>query len=140
MPFEYLEHTADVALRGIGKTPEEAFVEAARAVSNLMVNLDAIEPRESVRIERTAATLDLLLVEWLAALLAETGLGGLFFSRFRVSIGPDGGGYRLDGDAWGERLDRARHVAKVEVKGISYLGLRVAWEKDRWVAECVVDV
>lgn len=140
MPFEYVEHTADVALRGIGETPEDAFVEAARAMWNLMVDLDAIAPRESLRIERSAVRLDLLLVEWLSALLAEKDISGLFFSRFCVSIVPQGGGHRLDGEAWGERLDSTRHSTKLEVKGISYLGLRVVLEKDQWVAQCVVDV
>src|SRR5512136_643628 len=67
VPFEYVDHAADVALRGIGETPEDAFVEAARAMWNLMIDLDAIAPRESLRIERSAGRLDLLLVEWLSA-------------------------------------------------------------------------
>ena len=140
MPFEYVEHAADVALRGIGETPEDAFVEAARAMWNLMIDLDAIAPRESLRIERSAGRLDLLLVEWLSALLAEKDISGLLFSRFAVSIRPQDGGHRLDGEAWGERLDPTRHSAKLEVKGISYLGLQVVLEKDQWVAQCVVDV
>ena len=140
MPFEYLDHTADVALRGTGETPEEAFCEAARAMWSLMVDLGAIRPKESVRVERDAERLDLLLVEWLAALLAEKDISGLLFSRFRASIGRRGEEYRLDGEAWGERLDPARHQTKLEVKGITYSGLRVVREKDRWIAQCVVDV
>jgi len=140
VPFEYLDHTADVALRGTGETPEEAFCEAARGMWSLMVDLDAIRPEESVRVDRTAERLDLLLVEWLSALLAEKDVSGLFFSRFRVSIERQGGGHRLVGEAWGERLDPARHQAKLEVKGITYSGLRVVREKDRWIAQCVVDV
>ena len=140
MPFEYLDHTADVALRGTGETPEEAFCEAARAMWSLMVDLDAIRSEESVRVDRTAERLDLLLAEWLSALLAEKDVSGLFLSRFRVSIERQGGGHRLVGEAWGERLDPARHQTKLEVKGITYSGLRVVREKDRWIAQCVVDV
>ena len=140
MPFEYLEHTADVALRGTGKTIEEAFVEAARAMTNLMVDLEAVRPLEKLALERASERMDLLLVEWLSALLAEKDVTGRFFSRFQVEIESRGHACRLEGEAWGERLDPARHAPKLEVKGISYLGLRVVREKDQWVAQCVVDV
>jgi len=140
MPFEYVDHTADVGLRGIGETVEGAFAEAARGMTNLMVDVDAVRPTERLDVRRRAGELDLLLVEWLAALLAEKDVTGRFFSRFQLLIARDPDGCRLDGEAWGERLDPLRHVPKLEVKGISYAGLRVAQDGRRWVAQCVVDV
>ena len=140
MPFEYLEHTADVALRGIGETVEEAFAEAARGMTNLMVDVEAVRPAERLAVRRSAEQVELLLVEWLAAFLAEKDVTGRFFSRFHLGIASHRGGCELHGEAWGERLDPGRHAPRLEVKGISYAGLRVAREGARWVAQCVVDV
>jgi SHS2 domain-containing protein len=138
--FEYLEHTADVALRGVGKTVEEAFCEAARAMTNLMVDLDRVRPEETVPVERSAERLDLLLVEWLAAFLAEKDLSRRVFSRFRAEVHREEEGYRLEGEGRGEVLDPSRHGVKLEVKGITYAGLRVVQENGEWIAQCVVDV
>ena len=139
-PFEYLDHTADACLRGIGKTVETAFCEAARALFQLMVDLDRVEPRQRVQVSKDAERLDLLLVEWLAALLVHRDISGLLLSRFRTDIAKGPAGYRLSGEAWGEPIDEAKHAAKAEVKGVTYAGLRVEQRGDEWIAQCVVDV
>lgn len=140
MPFEYLDHTADVALRGIGETVEEAFCEAAKAMFNLMVNLDQVAPKRQLKVAREAGKLDLLLVEWLSELLVQKDLTGLFHSRFHVNIVKKSDGFHLKGTAWGESLDLSRHSVKLEVKGVTYSGLHVEQEGERWIAQCVVDI
>jgi SHS2 domain-containing protein len=139
-PFDYLEHTADACLRGIGTTREEAFCEAARAMFHLMVDVDQVRPQKRVQVSVTAEKIDLLLVEWLAELLVRKDLEDAVFSRFRVAISGNGAGFDLKGEGWGERLDPARHHVKSDVKGVTYAGLRVYREEDRWIAQCVVDI
>jgi SHS2 domain-containing protein len=137
--FEHLDHTADVALRGIGATVGEAFSEAARGLFALMVDLDAVRETKQVRVSVQATSLDLLLVAWLSRLLAEKDLLGLALCRFAVRIERGAAGMQLVGRGWGEPLDTVRHGAGLEVKGVSYAGLQV-WEEDgRWTAQCVVD-
>jgi SHS2 domain-containing protein len=46
----------------------------------------------------------------------------------------------MSGAAWGEPLDRARHVLEHEVKAITYHGLRVEKIADGWLAEVIVDI
>lgn len=137
--FEYLDHTADVALRGFGKTVEEAFCAAARGLFALMVDLEAVDALESISVSVRSETLEILLVEWLSRLLAEKDLLGLVLSRFSVKIDRHGGGVSLSGSGWGERLDPRRHGAKLEVKGVTYAGLRVWEQEGQWIAQCVVD-
>jgi tRNA nucleotidyltransferase (CCA-adding enzyme) len=60
----------------------------------------------------------------------------MLFSRFVVRVE----GTRLAGEAWGEKVDPARHRPAVEVKGATYTTLRVARENGVWVAQTVVDV
>ncbi len=140
MAIEYLEHTADLGLRATGATVEEAFCEAARGLFALMVDLRAVQPRAEYAVHLEAASNADLLVEWLSDLLAQKELTGLVFSEFGVQIDRNGGRCHLDGVASGERLDPTRHAPRIEVKGISYLGLDVRRHNAGWAVQCVVDV
>ena len=96
-----------------------------------------VEPRVAVPIRCAAPDPELLLVDWLNALIYEMATRGMLFSRFRVAIEGQG----LEATAWGEALDPQRHRPAVEVKGATYTELRVMQrDSGRWVAQCVVDV
>jgi len=138
--IEYLDHTADIGLRVRGGTLEEVFQLAAAALFGVMVSLERIEPLREHGVSCRSESLEGLLVEWLSELLAQKDLSGLVFSRFEVSIRKHEGAFALEGSASGEPLDTGKHEARLEVKGISYLGLLVAEEESCWLAECVVDV
>jgi SHS2 domain-containing protein len=138
--FSYLDHAADLAVRAWGPDPGAAFGAAARALVGAMVNLERVEARVRRQFSLRAGSLELLLVDWLAALVAEKDTSGLVFSRFCVDARMDAGVAWLRASAWGEPLDPLRHEARLEVKGISLLGLRVRVDGARWVAEYVADV
>jgi|Deesub1362B_J571_1020462.scaffolds.fasta_scaffold05654_3 SHS2 domain-containing protein len=140
MPYEILEHTADAGVRGIGSTLEEAFREAARATFSLMVDLPQVKPKQTVKLEVEADTLEGLLVAFLGELLARRDIEGLVFSDFRVRIEGGERRWRLAGEAYGEPLDPARHRPRVEVKAATYFGVEVRREGDRWIAQCVLDL
>ncbi len=135
--WEHFEHQADIGVRGIGGTPSEAFEEAAAAMMAVMVDAGAVAEAEEVEIRCSAPDLELLLADWLNALLCEVSARKMLFRRFSATV-KDG---VLTGRAWGERIDPRRHRPVVEVKGASYFGLKVAQMEDgRWMAQCVVDV
>jgi SHS2 domain-containing protein len=140
MGFAYLDHTADIAVRAWGGTVGEAFAEAARALIGAMVSLEWVRPMTSRAFALRGSSLELLLVDWLAALVAEKDVSGLVFARFDVDIVEDGPEVALRASAWGEPLDPARHEPRLEVKGISLLGLRVRVDGGTWFAEYVADV
>ena len=123
-------------MRGGGATVEEAFQNVAVALYSVMVNVRAVEPREQRTVTVSAPDHELLLVEWLNALLALSDIEHMVFSRFDVKID----GTSLIGTAWGEKLDHDRHEPHVEVKGATYHLLSVKQEHGRYVAQCVVDV
>jgi len=119
--WQHFPHEADVGVRGVGESLEEAFEQAAVALTAVITDPEGVEPREAVSITCKAPDRE----------------RNMLFSRFEVTI-RDG---RLRGTAWGEPVDRARHRPAVEVKGATYTGLHVGRRDDGlWVAECVVDV
>ena len=135
--WEHFPHEADVGVRGIGATPEQAFEQAALAMTAVIADPATITPTQAVAIEAEAPDMELLLVDWLNALVYEMATRKLLFSRFEVHID----GQVLRGKAWGEPADAAKHQPAVEVKGATYTALRVAQNPDgEWVAQCVVDV
>jgi SHS2 domain-containing protein len=134
--WEHFPHQADVGVRGIGSTEAEAFEQAALAMTAVITDVEAVEPRETVTIECEAPDRELLFVEWLNCLIYEMSVRRMLFGRFSVQLD----GTRLRALAWGEHVDPARHRPAVEVKGATYTALRVAREHDDWVAETVVDV
>jgi tRNA nucleotidyltransferase (CCA-adding enzyme) len=134
--WEHYEHGADIGVRGFGATKAEAFEQAALAMTAVAVDPAAVEPRERVAIRCEAPDDELLLAEWLNAVVYEMSVRRMLFSRFALQL--DGG--RLSGEAWGEPVEGARHHPAVEVKGATYTTLRVAPHDDGWVAQTVVDV
>ena len=135
--WEHLPHGADIGVRGRGPSLDEAFEQAGLALTALVTEPNGVAADQEVAISCTAPDAELLLVEWLNALIFEMATRHLLFGRFDVRI-RDGA---LRGTAWGEAVDVKRHAPAVEPKGATYTGLRVARRPSgEWVAECVVDV
>lgn len=134
--WEHFEHGADIGVRGFGASKAEAFEQAALAMTAVVTDPAGVESSEAVSIQCEAPDDELLLAEFLNALVYEMSTRKMLFGQFSVRID----GTSLAGQAWGERVDVARHHPAVEVKGATYTALRVAHEGGRWVAQTVVDV
>jgi SHS2 domain-containing protein len=103
---------------------------------SVMVNIPAVEASEKRSVRVSAPDNELLLIEWLNALLSLSDIEHMVFSKFRVTME----GTSLAGTAWGEKLDQERHEPNVEIKGATYYMLKVTEADGRFVAQCVVDV
>jgi len=139
--YELIEHTADLGIHGFGASVSEAFAAVAEGMFSIMASLDTIDIVRCHSIHVKAASLDTLLVEWLSELLAHWESTGEIYRTFDVSIEDvEDHGYRLSGRICGEPLDTAKHRLGTEVKGISYLGLRVESSPGASSVRCIVDV
>jgi SHS2 domain-containing protein len=134
--YETFEHESDIGVRGFGDSLAEAFENTALALFSVMVNVHAIEPNERRSVTVSAPDCELLLIEWLNALLSLADIEHMVFSKFSVVID----GSSLSGTAWGEALDRERHESNVEIKGATYHMLSVQERDNKYMAQCVVDV
>ncbi|MCD6732623.1 MAG: archease [Burkholderiaceae bacterium] len=135
--WEHYEHGADIGVRGIGATMAGAFEQAALALTAVITDPAAVAARDAVDIACEAPDPELLLAEWLNALVYEMAVRRMLFGRYRVEID----GTRLRGQAFGEPTSVERHRPAVEVKGATYTSLRVAPTEDGgWLAQTVVDV
>jgi SHS2 domain-containing protein len=135
--YEYFDHQADMGIEGRGSTLEEAFAQAARALFNLMMDIDRVSPQQEISIRCRAHDRGELLVEWLNGLLARADLERMALGRFQVDTLEAN---QLAGRAWGEPFDARRHQPRTEVKAATYAMLFVGREQDEQVARCVVDL
>jgi SHS2 domain-containing protein len=134
--WEHFPHGADMGVRGIADTKEQAFEQAALAMIAVVTDPATVNAREPVAVECEAPDDELLLVDWLNVLVFEMSTRRCLFGRFEVKIE----GHRLTATAWGEPVDIERHQPAVEIKGATYTALRVRQEKGQWIAQTVVDV
>lgn len=140
MPANYWEHfyhQADIGIRGIGGSKEEAFEQAAMALTAVITDVGLLKPKLLAKVACEAPGDELLFVDWLNAIVYEMATRNMLFGRFAVLIKDN----RLQGKLWGQALDVGTHQPAVEIKGATYTELQVRRREDgNWVAQCVVDV
>ncbi|HJW04295.1 MAG TPA: archease [Azospira sp.] len=141
MAWQTFSHAADIGVRGTGASLTEAFAGAAMALTAVICDPAQVAAHQPVAIRCTAPDRELLLLDWLNALIYEMATCHLLFSRFDLSIEPGQDGLSLRATAWGEAVDVARHQPAAEIKGATFCELAVVQETDgSWRAQCVVDV
>jgi len=134
--WETFPHGADIGVRGEGVDLAEAFANAALALTSVITEPTGVRAYREVALACHAPDLEILLFDWLNAVITAMAVEGLIFGRYDVRIDDD----RLTARAFGEPVDMLRHAPAVEVKGATLTELEVARHDGRWVAQCVVDV
>ncbi|MBS1169246.1 MAG: hypothetical protein H6R01_164 [Burkholderiaceae bacterium] len=135
--WEHFEHRADIGVRGLAASMTGAFEQAAMAMTAVITDPALVEARGRIDLHCQAPDDEILLADWLNALIFEMATRRMLFSRFEVHID----NHILDAAAWGEPVNETRHQPAVEVKGATFTELKVGQDSGgMWFAQCVVDV
>ncbi|MFH1688418.1 MAG: archease [bacterium] len=137
--YEFLEHTADVVIRGYGSDLDEAFAAAGRALFHLITDSAEIVGRRSWSWELAADDYEGLLVGFLTELIAR------FDADFELSSDLQ---VRLDGSTGlkvtGKSIvyDDSRHGSGTAVKGVSYhmMEIRNATDGQQAYVQVLLDI
>ncbi|OJW50340.1 MAG: archease [Alphaproteobacteria bacterium 41-28] len=140
--WELFSHDADMGIRGIGPTFENAFEQAGLALTGVLIDPSQIEAKIPVNISCSDQKIDTLFYDWINELIYEMAHQHLIFGRFEVKISQDRQGQiNLQGKAWGETIDLNRHPLAVEIKGATFTELKAEQnENNEYVVQCIVDV
>jgi SHS2 domain-containing protein len=139
VPFELLDHTADAGLRVTAKDLDALFADAAAGLTAVLVDdRDAIREVESAAVQVSAPRVDDLLHDWLAEVLFLFQTRRLIGRRFGAAVDSVRGA--ASGTVFGERYDEARHGAGLDVKAVTYHGLKVERVAEGYSAEVILDV
>ena len=135
--WEHFHHQADIGVRGTGASMEQAFEQAALALTAIVTDPDSIQAVKTINIECAEQDMELLFVDWLNAVIYAMVTDNMLFNRFNVKINGD----RLTAIVTGEDIDRDRHELAVEPKGATLTELKVVRrDNGAWLAQCVIDV
>ncbi|HSR72148.1 MAG TPA: archease, partial [Kiloniellales bacterium] len=84
--WELFPHGADIGVRGLGPTKEIAFEQAAGALCAALVEPNKVEAKTEVALVCEAPNDEILLVDWLNAIIYEMATRRMIFGRFAVRI------------------------------------------------------
>ena len=118
--WEHFPHQADMGVRGVGPILASAFEQAALAMTAVVTDPASVAPAIAVDIDCEAPDDELLLVDWLNALILEMAARHMLFSRFEVGLD----GLHLHATVWGEAVDTQKHHPAVEIKEIGRASCR----------------
>src|SRR5690606_13545481 len=114
-------HEADIGLKAWAPSREALFEAMAEALTAVVTSSARVAPLESVQIRCSAPDDEMLLVDWLNALIYQMATRGLLFGAWTVRLQ----GRELEAEVWGEPVERARHAPAVEPKGVTFTALKV---------------
>ncbi len=135
--FKYLDHTADMGFVAQGKTLNEAFEEAGKALFGFVVDLEEVKPEKKIEVLVEGGDYESLLFNWLNELLFLSEHHRMVFSRFKIDyLSPK----RLEAKIWGEKIKPERHRINNEVKACTYHLLRVEKKQEGYEVQAVCDV
>jgi SHS2 domain-containing protein len=139
--FRFLEHTADAYIEAYGSSLEEAFENAALAMTDVMTEVEKVEAQREETFIVKAQDEFALLYSWLEELLLEFELKGKLYSRFEISkIEITSGGFRLRAKAWGENYVPEKHPSKVGIKSATYHQMEIRKEPNSVTVRFILDV
>ena len=138
--FRYIEHVSDAMVEAYGRTLCEAFAHSARALANLVCNVSKVDPHEIVSIETTGFDRKSLLYNWLEKVLLVLLIDNIILSNFEVKIKRHKDKYHLFSTCKGDNFLRQKHEYKVEVKAITYHGMKISDKKGKVIIRFLVDI
>jgi SHS2 domain-containing protein len=122
LPFEQVEHTADLAYLVRGRSLEELFENAALGMFSFLTDPATVEEREEERIQAAGSDDEECLVTWLQELLYRYEVRHRLYRWFRVLRA---GVPEVRALAWGEEVDPRRHPVFRDIKAATYHDLRI---------------
>jgi SHS2 domain-containing protein len=129
----FVEHTSEVELRLEAPSLAALFVQAGKALAELMLGEATGSEAVTDRVIVTAPDRAALLAAWIDELIFRAEIRKAVFTRFDVA--------RVDEQEIAAEIGGvAEPVLKTAVKAATFHDLRVAEENGRWVATVVLDV
>jgi SHS2 domain-containing protein len=128
---------SELAVRIVGKSQANLFVNAAVALFDVLTEGDKIEARERMQLEVEGSDRDDLLVNWLRELLYLYQGSAYLLSEFNIREVKD---TVVKAEVGGEKLDPDRHEVKREITAVAYHKSHMQKTGDQWIAQVIFEV
>jgi len=141
LPYEPVEHTADLAYIARGRSLEELFAHAAEGMMAFLIDPGFVGSPEEDLLEIDGRDVEELLISFLQEILFRLEVRGRIYRAFEVERAAPP---RLRARARGEDFDPARHELQADIKAATYHDLRVVTEESAvgrlWRVRIVLDI
>ncbi len=138
--FDFIEHTADVAVRVYGASLKELFTSAAIAMYSILVAKKGNRrgaPLKEITVNKTEEALEDLLKSWLDELLFYYSSERLILHRIKTLEISE---FTLSAKVLLETVDENYFDIKEEIKAVTYHELKVENVRNKWRAHIIFDV
>ncbi len=140
-PFhKFFDHTADVLFVARADTLPQLFEQCALATEETMVDVSKVKAKQKVKILAESKDVEGLLYDFLEEIVFFKDYKQLLFSKFEIAITEGDGAYHLSCNAYGDKLDVARHDPRVDVKAVTRHEFEVVKDKQSWKAKVLLDI
>lgn len=137
MPYERLDHTADLGLCIRAAELSELFETAAVALGEQLVDVSQSESFQEQRIRVSGEDWADLLINWLRELLARWHLEGWVVVRARCV---DLAAHTLTAEVTFLPFDSKIHTPNQDIKAVTYHQLEVVSTDNGWIATVIFDL
>lgn len=134
MPYELIDHTADVGIKVNAKTLEGLFIDSAMGMFEI-VGHHHTGVDQKVEISLKSDMLEDLLHDWLSELLYIYETDNIAFSKFKFRKLDE---THLKVTAYGEMVEPEK--AKTEIKAVTYHNLKVKKNKKGYGVAIIFDI
>jgi SHS2 domain-containing protein len=137
LSYEIIDHTADLGIVVKGGNIKELFVNAANAMTDLMVKANISEKGGIRKLKVEGEDLPDLMVRWLSEILYLFNGEHIVVRAIEIgSMGPT----RLHSTLSVVSLEKSRHEIIREIKGVTYHQIAVEETADGWEARVIFDI
>ena len=119
MSYRFLDHATDAIIEITAKNLKEAFLVAADAEINLMIDQHTVKETDQREFSANGKDLHYLLFSWLEEIPFVLITQGFAIKRVEIDIQKNKD-FKINAKAFGEQLDVKKHNFKVEIKAPTF--------------------
>lgn len=135
MKYKFLEHKADAKFQAFGKTLEEAFSNAALAMTSVMTDYEKIKPKVVYKVKAEGEDKKALLYSFLEQLLILLDTESFLLHKIKtIKINKN----QLVAELIGDKFSKNNYVIKINIKAVTYNDMEV--KEKPFMVQVVVDI
>ncbi len=142
MPYTFRDDIAggDSAVEIEASSIEELFVEAGKAFTEAMVDIESVGTGNTFDISLEDDDIESLFYDYLSELVYLKDSSCMLFSKYAVEKLETGKRFKLDATAEGERIDYDKHDISADIKAVTMHRFKVEKTNGGWRAFVIFDL
>ncbi len=130
--YRVIRKSSELSIRLAGDSLQRILADAGAALFDLLVDMTAVEARESVTLEVEGLDSDDLMVNWMRELLYEYQVSGYMLKEFDIH---ESGEFFVRAEARGEKFDPDRHEEREAIGAVDERLSHLGKMGSQWTAQ-----